>query len=148
MVDAHATEQQDSGVPSQRSSRLSWNVELTDEVTLDLIDERVFQRRSVSFVGSPEGGDAPGSPKTAGILKRALDECNQEPANNQVRRFQKLERLLERQVREEEEQVKPLKIDVGATLNNVWGAIFVSPLLDLVDKLKVSKGEADETFNY
>ena len=140
-VDAHATEQEDSADQYQRSSRLSWNAELTDEVTLD---SPIFQRRSVSSVGAPFwGGDTRTSPKAAGILKRARScggECIKDTQRALLLREQKLCRLLDRQVREEEEQAKdqkPLKVDVGATLNNMWDAIFVSPLLDLEDQLKV-----------
>jgi len=136
--DVHATEQEDSADERQRPNRLSWNAELTDEVTLD---SPIFQRRSVSW-----GGDTRTSPKATGILKRARS-CGGECKDTQralLLREQKLCRLLDRQMREEEQQAKdqkPLKIDVGATLNNVWDAIFISPLLGLVDQLKVTKGD-------
>ena len=137
-VDAHSTEQEDSADQYQRASpRVSWNTVLLDEITFD---SPIFQRRSDLSVG------ARASPKAAGILKRPRSsggECNKDTQRARQLHEQKLCRLLDRQVREEEgeeaEDQKPLKVDVGATLNNVWDAIFVSPLLDLVDKLKVTK---------
>jgi len=137
-VDAHATEQEDSADQYQHARRrVSWNTVLLDEVTFD---SPIFQRGSDVSVGART------SPKVAGILKRARSrggECNKETQRARQLHEQKLCRLLDRQVREEEgeeaEDQKPLKVDVGATLNNVWDAIFVSPLLDLVDKLKVTK---------
>ena len=120
---------------------MSWNVKLTREVTLD---SPIFQGRSVSSGGAPWGGDTRTSPKAAGILKRARScggECNKDTQRALLLHEQRLWRLLDRQCEEAEqsEDQKPLKVDIGATLINVWDAVFVSPLLDLVAKLAVTK---------
>ncbi|KAJ1468030.1 hypothetical protein T484DRAFT_1985176 [Baffinella frigidus] len=101
-----------------------------------------------------EGGEKPRcpSPKATGILKKArsgADDCgcqsDKDAARGLLLREQKLDRLLERQLREEStfdagKKPKERDVDIGETVKNVWDAIFVLPLTDLVDKLNVSKG--------
>ena len=135
----------------ERRKSLTWNATLAVEATFD---SAIFQRRSCPATLGPEGVDGPPrSAKAAGILRGARSCSIVSSKKAQLHsllngtaairmRTERLDRLLDRQIREEQAAERAgLNVDIGATINNVWDAVFVSPLLGLVGQFKTSTRE-------
>jgi len=141
---------------SYATKTLSWNTERIVEFDTAILHRRSCPLRADGGTHGPtrwlEGCASPPSPDTSpGILRRSRSVSESGASGLTERavklREEKLSRLLDIQIREDQERGLRT-LDIGSALTNVWDTVVVSPLLEMVNTFKRSNPSSTTTTNY